>query len=109
MKTSINLHDFRDAFRAHGRTENFSYLGLELLFNYLEELEEETGEEIELDVVGLCCDYCEDTADSIANDYSIDMPDATTDEERADIVRDYLIENTTIVGEMVDSFVFAVF
>jgi len=35
------------------RKTNFSYEGLEILFEYLEELEESTGEEIELDVIAL--------------------------------------------------------
>lgn len=48
MKQTINLNDFRDAFYQMDRKENFSYEGLELLFNYFEEMEESTGEEKEL-------------------------------------------------------------
>ncbi len=57
MKSTVSLSDFRDAFQV--RKENFSYEGLEALFNYLESYEEDTGEEIELDVIALCCDYTE--------------------------------------------------
>ena len=42
-----------------GRENNFSWEGLAALFEYLEGIEEGTGEEIELDVIALCCDYTE--------------------------------------------------
>ena len=57
MKSTVGLSDFRDAFQI--RKENFTYEGLEALFDYLEQYEEDTGEEIELDVIALCCDYTE--------------------------------------------------
>lgn len=59
MKQSIGFCQFTDAFRNMGRGEQFTYSGLQALFNYLEEIEEETGEEIELDVIALCCEYSE--------------------------------------------------
>jgi len=57
MKATIGLSQFREAFQI--RKENFSYAGLEALFNYLEQYEEDTGEELELDPIALCCDYAE--------------------------------------------------
>ena len=58
MKTSVNYYDFRQAFEGL-RPDNFSADGLQVLFNYLEYLEGEEGVEMELDVIGLCCDYIE--------------------------------------------------
>ena len=58
MKTNVNLNDFRDAFKAHDR-DNFSYEGLEALYNWLIDYEEDSGEEQELDVIALCCEYAE--------------------------------------------------
>ena len=58
MKKTISFYDFRNEFISL-RPDNFSYEGLEALFNYFESLEEETGVEIELDVIGICCDYSE--------------------------------------------------
>jgi hypothetical protein len=58
MITTVNLYDFREAFRTT-RPENFSYDGLAALFDYLEQLEEDLGEPMELDVIALCCDYTE--------------------------------------------------
>ena len=59
MKTTINNSDFHDAFRKMNRENNFSYDGLNSLFNYFEQYEEETGEEIEIDVIAICCEYSE--------------------------------------------------
>ena len=59
MKQTINFYDFSDAFRKAGRADNFTYEGQRALFEYLEGYEEDTGEEIELDVIALCCEYTE--------------------------------------------------
>tara|TARA_B100000131_G_C17720474_1_gene452623 strand:+ start:238 stop:537 length:300 start_codon:yes stop_codon:yes gene_type:complete len=73
MKQSINKYDFIDAFKKMGRENNFSYDGLIALYDYLEMLEDDIGEEIELDVISLCCDYSEyDNLDEFQADYSED-------------------------------------
>ncbi len=59
MYQRVNFSDFRQAFHNHDRGNQFSYEGLKALFDYLEEQERDTGEEIELDVIALCCDYVE--------------------------------------------------
>ena len=111
MKTTLTLSSFVQAFCATGRTEHFSYDGLEALFNYLEELEKDTGEEIELDVIAICCEYTESTVEEIASDYSIDLSEAEGDEDEiASIVEGYLNENTMIVAKLDNgNFVYAQF
>ncbi len=69
MKQSVNMYDFERAFKRCER-DNFSYDGLKALFEYLEEYEDSTGEEVELDVIALCCDYMEyDSLSEYNNDY----------------------------------------
>lgn len=58
MKQSINEYDFRNAF-IQLRPDNFTYEGLTALYNHLEDLEQDTGQEIELDVIALCVDFSE--------------------------------------------------
>ena len=58
MKQSINMYDFERAFKNFER-DNFSYDGLKALFEYLEEYGDGMGEEVELDVIALCCEYAE--------------------------------------------------
>lgn len=57
MKQTIGKGQFRDAFQNMNRGDNFGYDALGALFDYLEEYEDSTGEEIELDVISLCCEY----------------------------------------------------
>ena len=59
MKKTINFYDFERAFVSDTYQDHFTYEGKKALFDYLEEYEDSTGEQIELDVVGLCCDYTE--------------------------------------------------
>ena len=109
MKTTVSLYDFREAFRTCGRDEQFSDEGLEVLFDYLEQYEEDTGEELELDVVALCCDYYEDTVESIAANYSIDLTECEDEEEQAEAVRAYLDDNGAFVGAVTGGFVYRAF
>lgn len=107
MKTSVNFSAFVNAFRDMNRMDNFSREGLEALFDYLEQYEEDIGEEIELDVIALCCDYAESDVMTIAQDYGIDLSEAdqAIDEETKqdiiqEIVADYLNDNTVIVATL---------
>ena len=59
MKQTVNFSEFCDTFRDMNRNDNFTYKGKRALFDYLEEYEESTGEEIELDIIALCCEYTE--------------------------------------------------
>ena len=58
MKQTINEYQFTEAFKRI-RTNNFSYEGLKALFEWFEELENDTGEEMELDVIAICCEFTE--------------------------------------------------
>jgi hypothetical protein len=76
MYQTVNtVSTFRDEFRACGRADNFSYEALGLLFDYLEAYEMDTGEEIELDVIAICCDFSEDSPENIRDQYGIDGDD----------------------------------
>lgn len=68
MINTINEYQFKDAFMSI-RPDNFSYQGLTVLFDYFEELENDIGEQIELDVIAICCDYSEARYSEIYTDY----------------------------------------
>ena len=60
MKEYVNEHTFRDRFmRSDNYKNNFSYEGLHALFKYIEQYEDDCGEEFEFDMIGICCDYTE--------------------------------------------------
>lgn len=54
----INFSEFCDSF-SETYKNNFSYEGKRALFDWLEQYSEDTGENIELDTVALCCEYDE--------------------------------------------------
>ena len=88
MKQTINFYDFQKAFQDL-RPNSFTYDGLRALFEYLEELEDSNGEEIELDVIALCCDFTEyESVEEYARDYNDDLEDnlATTSDSGSLIV-----------------------
>ena len=89
MKQTIDLNSFRRAFEVYGRTD-FTYEGLEVLFDYLERLEDDTGETIELGVIALCCEYSEDTLAEVASNCGLALDE--------DAVLVYLANNTNVCG-----------
>jgi hypothetical protein len=91
MKTTVSLYDFRREF-AQCRPDNFSYEGLSILFDYLEELGDSCGEELELDVIAICCDFSEDHWRDIAANYEIDLSDCADEYEEREAVKEYLNE-----------------
>ena len=110
MKTYISQYDFRRAFQ-ECRPDNFSYDGLKVLFEYLEEYEMDTGDELELDVIGLCCDFAEATWQTIASDYdsSIELDINENDDEQKAQVLDFLADQGALIGETSNSIVYRQF
>ena len=95
MKQTVNFYNFTDAFASMGRESNFSYEALGLLFNFFEELEACSDEEMELDVIGICCDYCEMTLEEYVESYSPELPD----EYDIDTIVEILENVTCFVGK----------
>lgn len=97
MKKTINFYDFVQAFADAGRTEQFSREALASIFDYIEQAERDAGEELELDVIAICCDFTEATPQDIIKDYDInpaDHEDEFVDDGLTKIVLEYLWDNT---------------
>jgi hypothetical protein len=110
MKTTVSFYDFREAFRQHDRLGSYSPEGLRALFNYFEQYEEETGQEVELDVIAICCDYDENHWEDVASNYRLDLSEYEDEEDKISAVREYLEENTFLVNEPLEGvFVYQVF
>lgn len=56
MIKKINVDEFINEFKTYNM-HNFSREGLRALFDYIEQVEDSTGESIELDVIALRCEY----------------------------------------------------
>lgn len=59
MKQTITEYQFIEAFRHAGRESQFTVPARRALFEYLEDFEDSTGTELELDPVGICCEFSE--------------------------------------------------
>ena len=72
MYQEITSSEFSDWFlTSETYKNNFSYKGLKSLYNYLVDLEEDTGDNIEFDPVAICCEYSEfENLEEIKNNYN---------------------------------------
>ena len=98
MKQSVNSSTFIAEFRAYDRYDQFGYDALEVLFEYLEQYGKDCGQELELDVIALCCDYSVDSPEDIAEQYDIDLTDCEDDQDKLDTVTKWLNDNTSVCG-----------
>jgi hypothetical protein len=84
MKITLTFSMFVDQFNHTRRGEQFSYSGLKALFGSLEDIDPD----YELDVIGLCCDFCEDDIENVRAEYGLD--------EDEDVV-EWLQDNTQVI------------
>jgi hypothetical protein len=110
MKTTINFSEFRDLFQQI-RPENFSYQGQKILFDYFEDYEESAGEELEIDIIAICCDYSEASWETIAADYdsSIELDKNLNEDEQKQQVIDFLMDEGALIGQTDNSIVYRQF
>ena len=91
---TVNKHQFIDAFKSWDTyANNFSYEGLDLLYDWIIE----SDENIELDVVALCCGFMESDVTTIQHDYALPKNVVNTDLD-FELVMEYLQDNTIVVG-----------
>ena len=96
---TVNFSMFRDTFQAV-LPDNFNYDGQRALFDYLENLSDDMGEPVELDVIALCCDWQQRTLEEIKEQYNIpDHKDAA----------EWLAHRTTVIPVSDGSFIIGAF
>jgi hypothetical protein len=89
MYTQVTEYDFIKAFDDYGRMGNFQRDGLWALYLYLTDLEQDTGEKYELDVIALCCDFTRfDSLRDYNEQYGTDYDDMYDIEEIACAIDD---------------------
>ena len=97
MKKTLTTNEVADLLRAD-EYANWSYAGAYALAEYLEELEESTGEEMEFDRVAIRCDFSEyPSAAEAAADYSFDPPEDADEDEAEKAALEYLHDNTQVI------------
>ena len=95
----VSFYDFLEEFEKYGREEAFSYEAKKALYEYLNQISEDLGEQIELDVISLCCEFTEyDSIEKFIKDYSIDEVKSIDDIEYYTVViridkKSFIIKN----------------
>ena len=94
MKKDVTREDFIQDFM-NLRPDNFSRGGLNALFDYFEQLEDDLGEEIGFDVIAICCEFSEyKDLKEFQNDYGAEFKSI-----------DALREETTVIAVNVESWI----
>jgi hypothetical protein len=102
MKKTLTTHEIAEELYGAG----FTYSAADALAEHLEQLEEDLGQEMELDAVEIRCDYSEFTSfqdwaqdyfgDSWKDDIGIDEDEEDEDEIDEEI-KDYLNDNSEFI------------
>ena len=100
MKKTITKNEFINDMKDI-RPDNFSYKGLEALFDHFEELEGSTGCTIEFDPIAICCEFQEDFIEYFQRIYEI--------EGDKDEVLEYLRDHTMVIEVDDDTIIIADF
>jgi len=93
----LNFHRFQDAFSDMNRADNFTYEALKELYEYYDNI----GEDIELDVIAICCDWSEMSEEDIRKEYDLEEDDEDVDS--------YLSNGTTYYALSNGNYLFQVF
>ena len=87
--------------------ENFGYKGWRAIGDYLESLSDDLGEDVEIDIISICCDYAmAENADDAFYQYDhlhgVDLPGEESwqdmsEEEKLETIQEFLQSETSVV------------
>jgi hypothetical protein len=117
MKKTLTTHDIANELK-NDNNANWSWAGALALAEYLEELESDTGEEIEFDRVAIRCDFSEySSLQEWATDYfggedkakeELCIEEYMPEDQKDDKIREYINDNGALIefdgGIIVSSF-----
>jgi hypothetical protein len=106
MKTTVTFRDFVQAFKDMDRENQFSIDALNMIFEHIEQIEDETGEDYEFDVIAICCEYAEATWQEIANDYLLHEVELDDEQDHEGRVIEYLEDEGVFIGKSDESIVY---
>jgi len=103
MIQTINERDFIQAFHDHDRGNQFTPEALGYIFDYLEQMAEDSGLPYELDVIALCCAISELSVEEVVRDYILDQDEEyIADNWSMDDVKHFLYNVTEVIGQTPD-------
>lgn len=98
MKRTMGINEIAQEL-IDDQDNGFSRAGCYALAEYLEQLCEDLGEELEFDRVGIRCEYSEyENLEELAAQYTVyGLDDIDDTEEREDFIREWAQDNTTLI------------
>ena len=94
MKVTINVTEFIDRFHDYGRSNHFTNAGLRAMFATFEDIDPN----MELDIVGICCDFAEyEDALSAALEYGFQNDEDASEANQERDAMNYLRDNTLVI------------
>lgn len=102
----------------YGRLDQFGYKGWRMLAEAMEELSDDIGEDIEVDIIGWCCEYSHAISADAAfeelqhySEWSIEQSEweEMDDDEKLEAVEEFLQENTSLMVCEDDCIIWAIF
>lgn len=110
MKQTLNTYEIANLL-TQDTNANWSYKGALALAEYLQEMEEDTGEEMEFDVCAIRCDFAEYASlQEWAEDhsYEVDGADEMDDDEKDEAIHEFICDHGQLIefdgGVIVSSF-----
>ena len=108
MKMTLSTSQIASELQADNNA-NWSYAGARALAEYLEEMEESTGEEMEFDRVAIRCDFSEyESLRAWADDYGYEYDAEAEEEDMEAEIREYIENHGQLIefdgGIIVSSF-----
>ena len=94
---TLSRNDIAQEFVRYGRADTFSDTGLATLVDYYEQLSEDIGQDIELDVVAWCVEWWELDGTELNQEYDYIMEDAGIDEWDTSELVEELRNHTTVL------------
>lgn len=105
---TVTFSDFVDEFVAMNRASQFTYEGLELIYDWLDNM----GQDVELDVIAICCDYVEEYIDDyFETEFDDDCIAEVGDdmEKKKELIQEYIENHTFLIGFTEETVVFCEF
>jgi hypothetical protein len=97
MKKTLSTSEAADLLMADTNA-GWSYAGARALVEYMEQLEDDTGEEIECDAVALRCEYSEhESAREAAEDCGWEPDEDADSEDAEEAALEWLNNRTTVI------------
>lgn len=106
LKITANADHVVNLATAYGRLDQFGYNGWRMLAEAMDQLSDDIGEDIEVDVIGWCCDYShaasvDEAFEELQHYYAWTIEraewDAMDDDEKLNAIRDFLRENMSLM------------